>query len=79
MFYNAYKGNFAVFELIFGNPFPQNNIGLNPIICDMFLHFNILATAKFTAISVYYFHWHVSPNIVSLQYLCTTRISVLSL
>jgi len=36
MFNNAYKGNFAVFALIFGNLFPQNNIGRNPIICDMF-------------------------------------------
>ena len=46
MFNNAYKYNFAVFAIIFGNLFPQKNIGLNPIICDMFLHFNILATAK---------------------------------
>ena len=69
MFNNAYKDNFAVFALIFGNIFPQNNIGLNPIICEMFLHFNILATAKFTGISVYYstgmclqiyFHFNIS-------------------
>ena len=64
MFNNAYKDNFAVFAIIFGNLFPQKNIGLNPIICDMFLHFNILATAKFTGISVYYFHWQVSTYII---------------
>ena len=75
MFNNAYEYNFAVFAIIFGNLFPQKNIGLNPIICDMFLHFNILATAKFTGISVYYFNWHV----FSLQFLCTSRISALSL
>ena len=52
MFNNAYKHNFAVFTLIFSNLFPQNNVGINPIICDIFFHFNILTTAKFTGISV---------------------------
>ena len=79
MFNHAYKDNFAVFAIIFGNLFPQKNIGLNPIICDMFLHFNILATAKLKGISIYYFNWHVSPNIFSLQFLRTSRISAISL
>ena len=60
MFSNAYKDNFAVFALIVSNLFPQNKISFNPIICDIFFHFNIPTTAKFTGISVHYFQGHVS-------------------
>ena len=80
MFNNAYKDNFAVFALIFSNLFPQKNIGLNPIICDMFLHFNILATAKFTGISVSLFQLAcVSKYILTSDFSALANFSYFSL
>ena len=76
MFNNAYKGHLTVFAKIVNNLFPQNNIRINPIICDILFFVNILTTTKFTRITVHYFNWHESSKVSPRQFLCISRISL---